>query len=53
MRHIIQAQAPIIAPQPSTGSNQIAPDIKTIVKRVSPVPSKRWSDVASTPGNVA
>jgi hypothetical protein len=27
MRHIIQAQPPIIAPQPSTGSHQIAPDI--------------------------
>jgi len=27
MRHIIQAQPPIIAAQPSTGSHQIAPDI--------------------------
>jgi len=27
MRHIIQAQPPIIATQPTTGSNQIAPDI--------------------------
>jgi hypothetical protein len=27
MRHIIQAQPPIIAPQPSTASHQIAPDI--------------------------
>jgi hypothetical protein len=27
MRHIIQAQPPIIATHPITGSNQIAPDI--------------------------
>jgi hypothetical protein len=27
MRHIIQAQPPIIATHPTTGSNQIAPDI--------------------------
>jgi hypothetical protein len=27
MRHIIQAQPPIIAPQLSTGSHQIAPDV--------------------------
>ena len=32
MRHIIQAQPPIIAPQPSTGSYESAPEIKNECK---------------------
>ena len=37
MRHIIHAQPPIIATHPTTGSNQIAPDMNECKARFVPV----------------
>jgi hypothetical protein len=44
MRHIIQAQPPIIATHPTTGSNQIALDIGNECKARFVSVVERWTD---------